>query len=282
MAVSYLNTTTLTAAVSATATLLPVTSNTNHTVGQYLVIGGEAVQIQSKAGTTQTFVQRGMLGTRARAHVNAATIFGSISAFGPTQYEPFSGEQRVTLPDVPPNGLPAYPVNLGSRKRDAFGNEYIFVDFLTNVYPGQMVTILPNFTSDALATTGRGPVGVVAEVGACTSDNWGWVQIYGRCLVMLGNAGSSPSDAANGPTTLSTSAATKFQLGTSLSSPNSVGWVSDASTGSGYAIDGMKVALDASVGDVSAVTSGTNGGHTGGQIAVFLNYPEVTYRDQSS
>lgn len=282
MAVTYLNTTTLTAAVSATATLIPVTSNTNHTVGQYIVIGGEAMLVQSKSGTTQNLVERGQLGTRGRAHVNAATIYGSATAFGPTQYEPFSGEQRVTLPDVPPAGLPAYSLPLGTRKRDGFGNEYIFVDFLTTVYPAQMVTILPNFQSDVLAVTGRGPVGVVAETGVCTSDNWGWVQIYGRCIVMLGNAGSSPSDAANGPTTLSTSAATKFQVPTSLSSPNSVGYVSDASTGSGYAIDGMKVAIDASVGDVSAVTSGANGGHTGNSIAVFLNYPEITYRDQSS
>lgn len=273
-----LSSTTLTAALGAqtTNTLVSVVSNAGWTVGQYIIANGEAMQIQSKIGTTQGTVQRGMLGTRNRLHNSGEVVYGSTLTLGPTQYEPFSGEQRVTLPDAPPTGLPAYALPLGMHKKDALGNEYVMVDFTTTVYPTQPVIINSDNTATALAVTGRGAMGVVAETGVSTSDTWGWVQVYGRCFVMLGMAGVSPSDAANGPTTLSTSAQTLFVLGTSLSSPNGVGWVSDASAGGGrFVIRGMKVAFDASPADVSAVTSYV--GHTGGQIAVFLNFPEITY-----
>lgn len=267
---------------STTATLVAVTSNASHTVGQYVIAGGEAMQIQSKIGTTQITVQRGMLGTRARLHAAGEQIYGSTSTLGPTTYNPFAGEQRVTLPDAPPVGLPLYQAPLGARCRDAAGNEYVLVDFLTPVFPQQPVMIHSGgmYIADAIGVTGRGPLGVVAETGACTSDQWGWVQIYGRCIVQLGGIGSSPSDAANGPTTLNTSVATKFFLPTSTCAPTGVLWTSDVSNGSaGFYISGMKVAVDASPADVSATTSGANGGHQGTSIAVWLNYPEVTYVD---
>lgn len=287
MATGFLNTTTVTSAVSATQRAIPVSSNANHTVGEYIVIGGEAMLVQSKNGTTVVNVERGQLGTTARAHQTNMLVYGSTTTLGPTQYEPFSGEQRVTRADVPPADLPTYPVNLGQRKRDGLGNEYILCDFNTTVYPGQPVAInsAGAFVADALATTGRGAIGVVAETGASTSDQWGWVQVYGRCLVLLGNAGSSPSDAANGPTTLSTSARTQFALATSLSSPNGVGlWVSglaaNITSGVQYIIVGMDVAVDASPADVSKQVS-FGLGVDPGAIAVFLNYPQIQIADAS-
>lgn len=285
MATTYLNTTTLSAAVSASQRAIAVASNANHNVGEYVVVGGEAMLVQSKASTTIINVERGQLGTSARAHQNGVVVYGSTTTLGPTQYDPFAGEQRVTRADVPAADLPTYPVNLGQRKRDGLGNEYILCDFNSTVYPGQPVLInsAGAFVADALATTGRGPIGVVAEQSASTSDQWGWVQVYGRCFVQLGMSGVSPSDAANGPTTLSTSVHSVFVLGSSLSSPNGVGWVSGSAAANtstlSYVIQGMTVAVDASPGDVSAVTSGTNGGHTGNQIAVFLNYPTIVPND---
>ncbi len=173
------------------------------------------------------------------------------------------------------NPGPGFPLRLGTTAKDQDGNVYVFCDFVGTVYGSQPVQIFDDYTAQALATTGRGRVGVACT--NCTSDQGGWVQIYGRCQLMLGMSGVSPSDAANGPTTLSTSAATKFMLASSLSSPNGIGWVSDPSSGNGYQIDGIQVASDASPGDVSLVTSATS--HTGNQIAVFLNYPQIVYRD---
>jgi hypothetical protein len=174
------------------------------------------------------------------------------------------------------------PHTLGSRARDAAGNEYMFVAFNDVACAHLPMQINSDFTASRLATTGRGAVGVAQ--GAGTSDQCGWVQIYGRTMVQLGMSGVSPSDAANGPTTLQTSLQTIFKLGTSLTSPNGVGWVSGAAaaltTDPTFVIEGMYVATDASPGDVSAVTSATS--HTGNQIAVFLNYPHIRNQEATS
>lgn len=167
-----------------------------------------------------------------------------------------------------------FPHQPGERFRDKSGNEYMFVDFTGTVYSEQPVQISADYTAAAVGTTGRGSLGIAC--GAGTSDNAGFVQIYGRAYVMLGMSGVSPSDAANGPTTLSTSAITRFMLGTSLTSPNGIGWTSDTSTG-GYIIEGMTVASDVTIGDTSATTSATS--HSGNRVAVFLNYPRIVYTD---
>jgi hypothetical protein len=175
-----------------------------------------------------------------------------------------------------------FPVAVGTHARDTAGNEYVFVDFTGTVYGRQPVAITTDWTAAAVGTTGRGLLGVVQ--GGATSDNAGWVQIYGRALVQLGMSGVSPSDAANGPTTLSNSLATVFVLGTSATSPNGIGWVSGAAAAATstlqYVIRGMTVASDASPGDVSGTTSATS--HTGNEIAVFLNYPEIVPTDITS
>jgi len=174
------------------------------------------------------------------------------------------------------------PFTKGQRMRDAAGNEYVWVEFTSTVSAEQPVAIASNFTAGALSTTGRGAIGIAC--GAGTSDESGWVQIYGRALVQLGMSGVSPSDAANGPTTLETVAAMNFfVLGTSLTSPNGIGWVSGEAgltSNYDYVIDGMFVAHDASPGDVSSVTSATS--HTGNHIAVWLNFPVIRMLDYVS
>jgi hypothetical protein len=182
-----------------------------------------------------------------------------------------------------------FPVQLGSRMRDSAGNEYMYVDFTGSVYTGTPVAILSDFTAQKVGTTGRGAFGV-----ACcpaTSDNAGWVQIYGRCYVQLlgETAGVSPSDAANAPTTLSTTAQTKFWLPTTATStgPEGLRWTSgNTSTQSGFYVDGIVVAHDASydainLHDVSLPSDTSNASpatsHTGHDIAVFLNYPMIKH-----
>jgi hypothetical protein len=283
MPATALTVTTLTNAIAVNQRTLAVASNSSHTVGEYIVIGGsEACLVQSKASTTLITVERGQLGTKARAHVALARVYGSsLSAFGPTQYEPHSGEQRVTLSDAPGKAdLPTYVMPLGATKRDGFGNEFILVDVDNEtVYTGTPVAITTDFKAARIGTTGRGYVGVAAEKG--TSDQWIWVQIRGRCVVqLLGNtAGVSPSDDANGPTTLSTTAQTKFWTPTTATStgPEGVRWTSgNVSTTSGFYIEGMTVATDASPSnDVSTVSTATS--HTGSQVSVVLNYPRLVH-----
>src|SRR5687767_14345916 len=85
------------------------------------------------------------------------------------------------------------PYTPGQRMRDAAGNEYVYVDFTGTVSAEQPVAILADKTAGPLGTTGRGPVGIAC--GAGTSNQSGWVQIFGRALVQLGLSGVSPSDA---------------------------------------------------------------------------------------
>ena len=171
-----------------------------------------------------------------------------------------------------------FPIKPGTRARDTSGNEYVYVDFTGTVYSRMAVLILSDFTATQLtvANGSRGPVGIVCA--GATSDNGGWVQIYGRALVQVGINSCSPSDAAAGPTTLSTSARTVFVVPTTANThEGTLGYTSgQTSAGHAWAVLGITVASDASVGDVSAVTSATS--HIGAEIAVFLNYPRVEHQ----
>lgn len=180
---------------------------------------------------------------------------------------------------IPTSVSPHQP---GSRMRDSAGNEYIYVDFTGTVSAHLPVVISSDNTAGPLGTTGRGSVGIAQ--GAGTSDQSGWVQIYGKSFVQIGMGGVSPSDAANGPTTLETVAAQNFfVLATSQSTPIGVGWVSGEAgltTNYDFLIDGMWVATDAAPADVSAVTSATS--HTGSQISVWINYPTIKMQNYVS
>lgn len=272
------STTTLSAAIDATVRLFNVASTANISAGDKLVVDDEMMHVIAVPVSGQVEVQRGVNGTIAKAHVNASVVHqGTSEEFGP---QADSWPKNLTRPGSPPHGLPLYPVALGTRRRDAMGNEYVFCSFGAALYSRQPVVISDAYDATALATTGRGRVGVVAEEG--NSDQCGWVQVYGRTFIQLGMAGVSPSDVANGPTTLSTSLQTRFMLGTSLTSPNGIGWVSDQGSTSDavvrYYVNGISVATDAAPGEVSAVTSAAS--HVGNQIAVFLNYPWIEYSER--
>lgn len=178
-----------------------------------------------------------------------------------------------------------WPLRPGTTGQDVDGNEYVFCTFNTVVNAKQPVRINSDFSAEVLEVTGRGPIGVACARGS--SDQAGWVQIKGKCMMMIIDAGSggtqpSPSDAANGPTTLSTSVPTRFVLSTSITSPHSLAWVSgNASTASGIYVTGLTVAQDAAPGSVSLTTATTDasGAHTGAEISVMLNYPQLEHRN---
>ncbi len=278
MAITYLNTTTLTPAIASDNTRrFTVGSTTNIAVGNALAIDAELMLVQAIPASGEVEVLRGFNGTEARDHVAGATILiGAASAFGALRFDGI-----FELAGEPPAGLPKYPAKLGARARDAAGNEYMLCDFGEAVFGRQPVQISSVFVATKLGTTGRGWMGVVAEAGA-TSDQWGWVQIYGKCMMQILGALAevSPSDAANGPTTLSTTAQTKFWTPTTATSaadvPEGIRWTSgNVSTTSGFYVDGITVASDAAPADVSSVTAATS--HTGSQISVILNYPTIKH-----
>lgn len=77
------NSTTLSSAVTNSATTIVVASATGFTVGNYLYIIGsnEAMRIRVISGTTIT-VLRGQLGTAARAHPSSAVVItGAVNHF---------------------------------------------------------------------------------------------------------------------------------------------------------------------------------------------------------
>lgn len=171
-----------------------------------------------------------------------------------------------------------FPHPVGTRMRDVAGNEYVYCDFTGTVFSGTPVQISSSFTAEKIGITGRGAFGVACTTA--TSDNGGWVQIYGEATIQLlgATAGVSPSDAANGPTTLSTTAQTKFWLPTTATStgPEGVRWTSgNISTTSGFYIEGLTVSTNADLAAVTAVTAATS--HTGEQVKVFLNFPRIVH-----
>lgn len=186
------------------------------------------------------------------------------------------GNTSNPLSQTSPN--PGSNPPLGTRGVDNVGNVYILCDATATLFSSQPVVINDDYTIAVVSSSvSRGRIGI--NCANATSDNLVWVQVYGRCLMMLGGSGASPSDAANGPTTAQTSASTKFVVDTSASSPVALAWVTDAST-AGFVVEGIWVATDASLDVSAAVTSATS--HTGNSIGVFLNYPYVTTGDYVS
>ena len=69
-------------------------------------------------------------------------------------------------------------IALGTRARDAAGNEYIWVDFQVPAYQGEVLAISSTYTATDPTTATVGPVGIVVA-SSVTSDTCGWLQIYG-------------------------------------------------------------------------------------------------------
>lgn len=270
MAATALSNTTLATAITADAREFSVASTTGISAGYIAVVRDEAMLVSEVVSSTVLRVRRG-ISTASKSHpIRSRVYFGAETAFKTL------ADGAIAL-GADPGTLPAY-LFPGKRMRDGSGNEYVMCDLTGDVYSGTPVQISTAFEAAKVGTTGRGAFGVAAEPG--TSDQWVWVQIYGRTLIQLlgATAEVSPSDAANGPTTLSTTAQTKFWLPTTATStgPEGIRWTSGhASTTSGFYIEGLTVATDASPGDVSVVTAATS--HTGSQIAVFLNYPRIVH-----
>jgi len=76
---------------------------------------------------------------------------------------------------------------LGTRWKDAAGNEYMVVDFQQALVAGEWVVVDVANLASRLTTTAHGKVGIVCGA-VSTSDTKGYVQIYG---LFAGAAGTS-------------------------------------------------------------------------------------------
>lgn len=198
-----------------------------------------------------------------------------------------------------------FPHKPGDKARDTEGNEYVFVDFTATVYYGCLVQINSLYQAAPLLGTANIPfrVGVVcsgtnsSDSGAHpTSDNGGWVQIYGVHPAVQTNT------ATDGGVSATAGGAYWCIPQTAVATPSGVLSVIAQGAGTsiaqssvdGNVIYGMWVVDFAEVTDLpnwvgSSGASGPSSMQTGndtsgaatsafvGQTyAVFLNYPYVT------
>lgn len=179
----------------------------------------------------------------------------------------------------------SFPLKPGTRARDTAGNEYVFCDFTDTVYYGILVQITDTWLAAPLLGTASQPypIGVVMASSA-TSDNGGWVQIYGLHTAVQTNAVSD---------TVTTAGVGSYGLTcqTSVTTPSgTLSFVTDTST-AGVHIYGMWVTFTTQadrVSDSSGPCTNTSVGPNAGAqtsgttwlnlntVSCFLNYPYVT------
>lgn len=187
-----------------------------------------------------------------------------------------------------------FPHATGDKMRDGVGNEYVFCDFTASVSGGVLVAITDRFTATPLLGTNLLPSRVGVAMTGATSDNGGWVQVYGVHLAVQSNAASDGlvSDGTVAyylipQTSVSTPSGTLSLVAreapTSIEGTSSYNrifnmWLADPATASDFtAAYGDTSLSSATSGPTTLVTATTNGTsmHTGTSYPVILNYPYV-------
>lgn len=260
MPVNQLSSTTLTNAIDDRQTrfVLGSTSGVSGvgsltTPQSVLVIDDEKCLVQTVPLSGVVEVIRAVDGSRVKGHAAASIVyFGTKDKFTAQTEEGYVGILGAQG-QTPVNNLPTYGVPGCTRK--VAGKVFVMCDFLATVHSGVTVGINPDFTASVLVSGFQGAVGVVAD-SSSTSDQWGWVQVYGTCNAQDASATSGI-----------TSAYVPIVAG-SVSSPNAglTALVNTTSTPQKY-IYNMFITADATTTVTSAVS------HTGVGLPVFLNYP---------
>lgn len=195
-----------------------------------------------------------------------------------------------------------FPHHPGDKQRDVDGNEYVFCDFTATVYYGCLVQITSTYLASPLLGTTLLPfrVGVVmsgdpTSINHPTSDNGGWVQIYGvHPAVQTGTAsGGGVSDSTVAywcipQTSVGTPSGTLSVIaqgaGTSIAQSSVDGnliynmWLvhfnetTDLTTWSGSSGASGPTSFDV----LNATSGAATSAFIGQTYAVFLNYPYVT------
>ncbi len=190
MAVTALNTTTLSEALAADTIEFTVGSTASILAGYLLVVRGEAMNVLSVPVSGRVQVQRGWTGTSAYQQPSGAIVYIGT----PEQFAAIANSSPAATTQTALVGSPGtYPTYLlpGNRAKDGAGNEYVLVDLTFHAYSGVAVLIsrVGDFTAIGLVAGAAGSVGIIVE--EATSDQYTWALIYGRYAAAQFTSGSS-------------------------------------------------------------------------------------------
>ena len=186
-----------------------------------------------------------------------------------------------------------FPHALGTKARDAAGNEYVLCQTgaVTTVSPEQVVVIGADWSITPIGAVGAfGMLGVVpdydrlgltsARVSPYPINTALWIQIYGRAYIMY-DTPTGVASSGGALTTVRTSLAYRFHVHSSAATtPTGQPYATSAdalSTLSDYLIVGMTVATDASPDASIGLVTLVSATHSGSDVAVWLNYPYARY-----
>lgn len=264
MAVTQLNTTTVTNAITASDYDFAVGATTNITVGSLLVAAGtgaiEIMRVQAIPVAGRVQVMRGVVGTVAKPQAASTLLYLGT----PDQFKSIRDSAAAIVGDSV--ALPDY-LTPGARAHDGSGNEYVLVDLTFPAFVGAVILISRDglFTASALTAAAPGSVGVLVEEG--TSNQYAWAQIYGanaHCQLVSGSSLVTSTGVLTPATSVSTPAVGVLGLTTS-----------QASSVETSRVYGMYPTSAASTATTSATSA------TGLFCSVWLNYP-FTLRQVSS
>lgn len=258
MPVTYLPTSTLSAALNDSDNAFNVASTTSISVGDIMVFKHEVMHVRDIPVSGRVVVRRGYEGTQAIAHRSGDTFYvGSPSEFENIRNVALGVfKEGATVPNICVPGAKGVDVN---------GYEYVLVDLTGSIYVGATVGISRDglFTAAILAGTHSGPVGVLVETG--TSDQWCWA---------LRRGGYNTAKVTVGGSSLATS--TGVCLAATSASTPSVGLIT-LTTSAAYStsIDSCETALIYGMWPASATTTGTTAtsAETGLRCKVWLENP---------
>jgi len=169
------------------------------------------------------------------------------------------------------------PLNLGTRARDADGNEYVWVAFGGPISSGEWVIVTDLHVATALIHASVGRVGIVVGTGP-TSDDCGWIQVYGLNTIAQTSGVTDTVSIARGlrATSVLTTPLGTAGFITQVSQESNIihgAWITQLTPTEA----GITGASDGSWPTTYTSQSSSPAGyqHSGQVIGVFLNYPYV-------
>lgn len=167
------------------------------------------------------------------------------------------------------------PQAVGTRAFDQAGNEYIFVNFGGAVSTGSWVVLSDLNVATFIDDVSIGRVGIVMS-SLPTSNDAGWVQIYGLNIIAQTNMATDQASAglALRPTSVASTPLGVVDIVSQVSNASNIihnAWIT--------ALTPLEAGITGSTDSswpttyTTAASSPVGGQHTGAVVGVFLNYP---------
>ena len=168
------------------------------------------------------------------------------------------------------------PIAPGTRAFDVSGNEYVFASFGTAISKGCWVILTDLHVASPIDdVSGPGRVGIVMSTSPTSNDS-GWVQIYGLNIIAQTNAATDQVSAGIGlrPTSVASTPLGVVDIVSAVSAAANIihnAWITALTP----AEAGISGATDSSwpTSFTTAASSPAGAQHTGNVVGVFLNYP---------